>query len=81
MAYVWLGSVPNRAVIAREVAGEASFQAICHLHQFQTGTRFEAWLQQIVCNAIRNHFRREQQTLPPWLYRVKADVKMPKKPE
>jgi RNA polymerase sigma factor (sigma-70 family) len=68
-AYLDLGGVPNRQELAEEIAGEASAKAIEHLDQYQSGTRFDIWLHQIVRNCARTRFRREDHAVPLEVYR------------
>jgi len=68
LAYVDLGSVPNRPALAEEIASEASLKAVTHLAQFRPGTRFDAWLHGIVRNCIRDHYRCADRTVPHAIY-------------
>jgi RNA polymerase sigma factor (sigma-70 family) len=67
-AYVDLGPALNREAIAEEIAGEASLKAVTHLDQFRAGTRFEAWLHQIVRNCACDYFRQQDRAVPRSLY-------------
>jgi RNA polymerase sigma factor (sigma-70 family) len=68
-AYVDLGAtVPNRQELAEEMANEASLKAVTHLHQFQTGSRLDPWLHQIVRNCVRDYYRRGERTVPAAIY-------------
>jgi DNA-directed RNA polymerase specialized sigma24 family protein len=69
LAFILLGPVPNRETIAEEIAGDASARALSHLHQFQPGTHFAAWLNTIVRNCVRDHYRQEEKRLPRSIYR------------
>jgi RNA polymerase sigma factor (sigma-70 family) len=68
-AFILLGRVPNRDIIAEEIAGDASARALRHLPQFQPGTHFDAWLKAIVRNCVSDHYRLEEKGLPHTIYR------------
>ena len=64
-AYVDLGAgTPNRKELAEEIANTASLKAVTHLHQFQPGSRFDAWLHQIVRNCVRVSLSGRTKTIP-----------------
>lgn len=69
LAFILLGRIANRDTIAEEVAGDASTRALMHLHQFTPGSNFGAWLNMIVRNCVRDHYRQEEKSLPRTIYR------------
>jgi RNA polymerase sigma factor (sigma-70 family) len=69
LAFILLGRVANRDLLAEEIAGDASVRALASLHRFEPGTHFSAWFHTIVRNCVRDHYRQQEKSLPRRIYR------------
>lgn len=69
VAFILLGRIANREEIAEEIAGAASARALAHMSRLRPGSNFSAWLNVIIRNCVRDHYRQAEKALPRSIYR------------
>jgi RNA polymerase sigma-70 factor (ECF subfamily) len=62
--YRWLFHLSHDQHTAEDLAQEAFLKAFAHLHRFQPGTNFRAWLFRIAHNSFANHLRAARRREP-----------------